>query len=76
MKQYLILTDKPIRTDQAFQTEGGLWAVCSLPAENEHHALNITKGCTYWAGGITEAVEGDFVWQNGHVVGLNLKKKV
>ena len=73
-KQFVILTDRPIRLDQAFQTEGGLWAVCSLPANNAETALKLCQGREYWVGGITKAVEGEFVWSYGRVVGLKLVK--
>ena len=75
MKQYVILTDRPVRQDQSFKTEDGMWAVCSLPAENERDALKLCEGfvfCPLELHGNTKAVEGEFVWRNGRVVGLKL----
>jgi hypothetical protein len=71
-KQFVILSDRPCRTDQSFKDEAsGLWAVCSLPAEDEADALKRTMGCEWFPGGIAKAVEGDFVWNFGRVTAIN-----
>jgi hypothetical protein len=71
-KQFVVLSDRPCRMDQSFKEEtSGLWAVCSLPAKDEADALERTKGCEWFPGGVARAVEGDFVWSHGRVIAIN-----
>lgn len=75
--QYVILTDKPTgatKTPIPIQSGPfrGLQAVCSLPANDFKEALDKTMGNYWFLGGFTMAVPGEFIWDAGRVVGVNL----